>query len=84
MPAPLVSSVLASGSDLAIMGRLCYNRVESIKNGMLLFLLRNERFSTDAEGIAVSLGLQADPNVALEEITANPEARISQDTLFTF
>lgn len=44
----------------------------------------NERFSTDAEGIAVSLGLQADPNIALEKITANLEARISQDTLFTF
>jgi hypothetical protein len=29
-----------------------------------------ERFSTNADGIAQSLGLQADPNMALEQILA--------------
>lgn len=42
----------------------------------------NSRFSTDADGIARSLGLQADPNMALEHIVKVLEAKISPETLF--
>ncbi len=42
-----------------------------------------DRYSTDADGIAQSLGLQADPNVALEHIVGLLEAKISSKTLFT-
>jgi hypothetical protein len=41
-----------------------------------------ERFSTNADGIAQSLGLQADPNMALEQILAFLENKISENTLF--
>ncbi len=42
-----------------------------------------ERYSTDTEGIAVCLGLQAEANVELAEIVAAIEAKISEATLFT-
>lgn len=41
------------------------------------------RLSTDSEGIATCLGLQADANVELERIVAQLESKISQNTLFT-
>ena len=43
----------------------------------------DSRWSTDASGIATSLGLQADPNVELEQIVQQLETRVSTKTLFT-
>lgn len=43
----------------------------------------DNRYSTDADGVARSLGLQADPNVALEHIVRLLEVKISPETLFT-
>lgn len=40
-----------------------------------------ERVSTDADGIAKCLGLQASPNLGLEQIVEMLEARLSGDTL---
>lgn len=41
------------------------------------------RYSTDSNGIAESLGLQASPRVELDEIIRLIETKISKDTLFT-
>jgi len=41
------------------------------------------RFSTDTNGIAECLGLQADPRVELEEIITFLESKITKDTLLT-
>lgn len=41
------------------------------------------RLSTDAEGIAACLGLQAEARVELEQIIASLQAKISAATLFT-
>ncbi len=41
----------------------------------------NERRSTDTKGISVCLGLQADANVALEDIIEILESKISDDTI---
>lgn len=41
------------------------------------------RLSTDTEGIAFSLGLQAEAKIELETITKQLESKISQNTLFT-
>lgn len=41
----------------------------------------SDRYSTDTEGIATCLGLQAEANVGLEEIVAAIEAKISDGTL---
>lgn len=43
-----------------------------------------DRISTDAEGISVCLGLQADTRVELENILTQLERKISKDTLFVF
>jgi hypothetical protein len=42
----------------------------------------DSRFSTDTEGVARLLGLQADANIELEKIIEQLEAKISRDTLF--
>ena len=42
----------------------------------------SERYSTDTEGIAVCLGLQAEANVGLAEILTAVEAKMSEATLF--
>jgi len=42
----------------------------------------DSRLSTDAEGVALLLGLQADANVDLEKIIGQLEAKLSPDTLF--
>jgi hypothetical protein len=42
------------------------------------------RYSTDANGVAKSWGLQVDPNLTLERITALLESKISPRTLFSF
>lgn len=44
----------------------------------------DERFSTDTDGIAICLGLQADANVEMGQVVAAIEAKISPATLFTF
>lgn len=41
----------------------------------------DSRYSTDAEGIAISLGLSTSPKVELEEIIATLEKKISDETL---
>ncbi|MCP4361076.1 MAG: hypothetical protein GY796_23965 [Chloroflexi bacterium] len=41
------------------------------------------RFSTNTEGVATSLGLQADPNLTLEHIVALLESKLSSQTLLT-
>lgn len=43
----------------------------------------SNRYSTDSNGIAVSLGLQASPKVELAEIIRVIETKINKDTLFT-
>ena len=54
------------------------------QNDTFSYRLRlNQRFSTDANGIAHSLGLQADPNVTLEQMLDLLKTKISQETLFT-
>lgn len=47
-----------------------------------LRLRLDSRLSTDANGIAEALGLQADPNIELDEIIEQLEAKISSETLF--
>jgi hypothetical protein len=56
-----------------------YSLTEGENHGLRLELAK--RYSTDAAGIAHCLGLQAEPKVALEVITAALEAKISKDTL---
>lgn len=54
----------------------------SLKSAGVLFTLElSERLSTDADGIAKCLGLQANPNLGLEQIIELLEARLSGDTL---
>lgn len=43
----------------------------------------HNRYSTDSNGIAESLGLQASPQVELSEIIKLIESKINKDTLFT-
>ena len=43
----------------------------------------DNRYSTDSNGIAESLGLQASPKVELAEILKLIESKLSNDTLFT-
>ncbi len=51
------------------------------ENGALQLELAN-RFSTDSNGIAKSLGLQVSPKIKLEEIVKVLESKISDATLF--
>lgn len=44
----------------------------------------DKRFSTDMDGIAICLGLQAEANLEIEQILAAIETKISAATLFTF
>lgn len=46
-------------------------------------LILDSRLSTDADGIAMSLDLQADANVAMERIVGRLESKISEATLFS-
>ncbi len=58
-----------------------YRQVQEEQGGFTMVL--ETRLSTDSSGIAESLGLRADPNVELEEITRLLEQRIASDvTLF--
>ncbi len=57
--------------------------LESDESGCFHIDLR-ERFSTDAQGVAKSLGLQQEANVELEEILALLESKISEDTILHF
>ncbi len=43
----------------------------------------DSRLSTDADGIAECLGLQADPKIELEEIISLLESKMTEDTLLT-
>jgi len=43
----------------------------------------SSRLSTDAEGISMSLGLQGDPNVGMEQIVRQLEKKVCKETLFT-
>jgi len=43
----------------------------------------DKRLSTDSEGMATCLGLQAEAKVELEEITNNIESRLSDATLLS-
>ena len=51
------------------------------RNGMEFRIALRERYSTDAAGIATSLGLQASANVELVTIVKRLEAKISDKTL---
>ena len=54
------------------------------RKGDRLYSLRlDSRLSTDSTGIAISLGLQAEANVDLEQIVQRLETKISPHTLFT-
>ena len=44
----------------------------------------DKRFSTDTDGVAACIGLQAETNVELEQILATIKTRISKDTFFSF
>jgi hypothetical protein len=43
----------------------------------------DKRLSTDSEGIATCLGLQAEAKVELEEIIASIESKLSEQTLLS-
>ncbi len=58
-----------------------YQITDSIDNDYKLKL--NKRHSTDSEGIAVLLGLQAEANIELEQILRTLESKINDHTLFT-
>jgi hypothetical protein len=45
--------------------------------------LIDRRLSTDSEGMAICLGLQAEAKVELEEILKNIESKLSDDTLLS-
>ena len=45
-------------------------------------VLLDNRLSTDADGVATCLGLQAKPNVEMEAIVNVIEAKLSADTVF--
>ena len=49
----------------------------------ILEIKLNSRYSTDADGIAESLGLQADQKVELDQIIKLIEQKITNDTLFS-
>jgi len=55
-------------------------RLDALESGSFRLCL-DSRFSTDADGIAECLGLQADPKVELEEIVSLLESKITEDTL---
>jgi hypothetical protein len=57
-----------------------YTMTDQAGNGYKLHLAA--RLSTDSEGIATCLGLQAEANVELSKIVQQLEARISKDTLY--
>lgn len=57
-------------------------RLAQVSNGDLHLEL-NSRFSTDSNGIALSLGLKASPRVNLDEIVQVLESKISDATLFS-
>lgn len=68
--------------DNARLGDSAHFHVYSLKeqqdNSLQLNLI--SRFSTDADGIAASLGLQTDPNIELAQLIANLEAKINNDS----
>ena len=41
------------------------------------------RYSTDAEGVGICLGLKAEPKVELGRIVERLEGKVSQETLFS-
>lgn len=53
------------------------------QSNQLLRLALDSRLSTDVEGIARCLGLQAEANVELEQIVKTLESKLSVNTLFT-
>ena len=53
-----------------------------VNKEVLKLHLRN-RISTDANGIALCLGLQAEAKLELEQIVKYVQSRISEKTLFT-
>lgn len=57
-----------------------YNFMPSATSAWHIALV--ERLSTNAEGVARSLGLQADPRIELEHLTNTLQAKISPATLF--
>ena len=57
-----------------------YN-LDTVKDFSLRIQLRN-RISTDANGIALCLGLQAEAKIELEMLMKYLEARVSADTIF--
>lgn len=56
-------------------------RLKANEGQLKLFL--NERYSTDSNGIAQLLGLNADANLEFEEIAKMLESKISDKTIFT-
>lgn len=54
------------------------------KTGKDLKLSLSSRFSTDSKGVSELLGLKANPNVGFDEIAKLLEAKISDNTIFTF
>jgi len=56
----------------------------SLENNNDIFRLElGFRLSTDADGISICLGLQADAKIELEHIIAELERKISKSTLLT-
>lgn len=66
----------------ARLGDSAHFHIYSLNRQANLFRLNLiSRLSTDANGIAESLGLQGDPNVELEQLIAALESKISDNTL---
>ncbi len=57
----------------------CLNKRASKKFSLKL----DKRLSTDSDGIAICLGLQAEANVEMENITTQLESKINDNTLFS-
>jgi hypothetical protein len=58
-----------------------FHAYQLIDNGSCFSIDLTKRMSTDANGIATALGLQADPNVELQELLNILESKISKQTI---
>ena len=54
------------------------------ERGARYSLALSSRYSTDANGVGICLGLRANPNIGQEQIIAQLERKLSEDTLLDF
>lgn len=56
-------------------------RMDQLADGSLKLMMQS-RLSTDADGVGICLGLQAETRVELEEILGEIQAKLPPSTLF--